>query len=181
MRRKLRSGKLSLAVLAGVIAISGVGPVSGAAQASHGPDAAHVLVSGDVKQPLMLSVADLQSLPNVTETVSFMGAHGLETHTETGPLLLTVLNEAGLEADATIKNDKLRNWITATGSDGYRAVLSWGEIDPDYADAPVLVAWQEDGGPLAGSDAPARLVVPGDKLGGRYIFGLVRIAVDDQD
>src|SRR5438270_7025373 len=105
MRRTWRSHKATLALLAGVVAALGVGLASGAAQASRTPDTGHLQVSGDVQQRLSLSVADLQSLPNVTETVGFMGPHGLETHTETGPLLLTVLRQAGLTTAATIKND----------------------------------------------------------------------------
>jgi hypothetical protein len=72
-----------------------------------------------------------------------------------------------------VKNDKLRNVVTVAGSDRYQAAIARGEIDPDFEGRTVLVAVTEDGRPAA--DGRPRLVVPGDKHGGRYVSSLVRI------
>ena len=53
--------------------------------------------------------------------------------------------------------------------------VSFGELSPDFAATPVLVAYTEDGQPL---DTP-RLVVPGDAKGGRYVSGLTDLKVVD--
>jgi DMSO/TMAO reductase YedYZ molybdopterin-dependent catalytic subunit len=141
-----------------------------------------VAVRGDVRSPRSFSVADLQALPGVTETVSFHGPAGIEHHTETGPLLTTVIAAAGgLDVDPAVKNDKLRHLVLATGLDGYGAVVSWGEIDASFAGTQVIVAWAEDGKPLSGTADPARLVVPSDQAGGRYVSSLVRLEVKDAD
>ena len=60
--------------------------------------------------------------------------------------------------DAAIKNDKLRHYVTATGSDGYQALVAWGEFDPDFGNQDILLAVSQDGLSLA--DEGPRLVVP---------------------
>lgn len=58
--------------------------------------------------------------------------------------------------DPARRKDRLRFLIAVTGTDGHRALLSWAEIDPDFADAPVLPAvTMEDRAP-ARRDARAR-------------------------
>ena len=66
----------------------------------------------------------------------------------------------------------------ATGSDGYEAIFSLGELDPMFGGtgAPDLIAYEVDGGPL-GPDGFARVVVPGDNFGGRYVSNLVSLEV----
>ncbi len=91
----------------------------------------------------------------------------------------TLLNDAGLIADPTIKNDVLREYVEAVGSDGYAAIFSLGEIDPMFGGQDDLVAYADTDGQL-GSDGPdgfARMVVPGDIAGGRYISNLVSLEV----
>jgi hypothetical protein len=51
--------------------------------------------------------------------------------------------------------------------------VSWGEIAPEFAATPVLVAHTEDGREL---DQP-RLVVPGDIKGARYVSDLIEVRV----
>jgi hypothetical protein len=62
-------------------------------------------------------------------------------------------------------------------NDGYQVVLSGGEIDPNFGNAPMLLSWDQDGQPLAGDDGPLRLVVPGVLRGGRFVHGIVSIEV----
>jgi DMSO/TMAO reductase YedYZ molybdopterin-dependent catalytic subunit len=73
----------------------------------------------------------------------------------------------------------MRKFIVATGADGYAVVLAWGEIDPEFAAEPVLVAFERDGQPLGEGQGMARLVVPGDKRAGRHVNRLTHIELRD--
>jgi hypothetical protein len=68
--------------------------------------------------------------------------------------------------------------VAATGSDAYTAIVSWGEIDPDFAGRKILLAVSEDGRSLA-ADGP-RLVTAGDRRGGRYV-GATALATSPVD
>ena len=78
---------------------------------------------------------------------------------------------------ADVRNDKLSTYFVVTGSDGYQAVIAWGEIDPEFGNQPILIAYQENGEALEGDSL--RLVVPGDTRGGRYVSGIANISLRD--
>lgn len=137
------------------------------------PPAGQVLLIGAVAHPEILSVANLQALPAHTETVTFQTGNGPQTHTFTGPLLLDVLSQAGPQFDSTIKNDKLRYYISVSATDNYRALVAYGEIDPGFENKEILLATSQDGQSLA--TAGPRLVVPGDMSGGRYVTNVNRV------
>jgi hypothetical protein len=70
------------------------------------------------------------------------------------------------------------------GTDGYETVVSEGEVDPGFGNAPILLGWPEDGVALSqvpynSSEykGPAQLVVPTDSHGGRYANQICRIKV----
>lgn len=115
-----------------------------------------------------------------TVTVSFISGQGLEQHTYKGVRVATLLQQAGFRLENR-KNDKLRKFVLATAKVGYTVIFSWTKLDPDFDAQLVLLAWEEDGRPLEGERGPFRLVVPGDKLGGRYISGVVWLEMRDAD
>ena len=78
------------------------------------------------------------------------------TDTYTGVSLWTLLNDAGLITDPNIKNDVLRQYVEAIGSDGYAAIFSLGEIDPMFGDQADLVAYADTDGQL-GTDGSRRI------------------------
>jgi len=90
--------------------------------------------------------------------------------------LRDILDAAQVNYNPDAKNDTLSMIIVATGSDGYQAVIAYGEIDASFGNQPVLVAYEQDGKPLADA-TPIRLVVPGDKRGGRYVSNLVSLEI----
>lgn len=137
---------------------------------------AQVAVTGTVTKPLTLSAADLAADPLVTLHISFSTGHGTETADYAGVPLWTVLQRAGL-VDSAAKGGHLRHGILVTGADGYGVLLSIGELDPDFANVQVILAVRKDGQPLAG-DEGIRLVVPGDKKGGRSVRHVVKIEVE---
>ena len=98
----------------------------------------------------------------------------------TGVPLWTLLYAAGLVTDPAARGGQLRHYVLATGSDGYEATFSLGELNPALGGgiAPDLVAYAQDGGSL-GTDGFARFVVPGNLAGGRYVSNLVSLQVLD--
>ena len=61
-----------------------------------------------------------------------------------------------------------------TARDGYVVVTSTGEIAPDFGGKAALVAYARDDQPLA----ELRLVMPGDKHGGRNVRDIAPIAIE---
>jgi hypothetical protein len=175
MRIKLVALLASVVVLAGGVAVAGATSSPDIPKVSKSAPGAFDVV-GHVKQRLVLNTAVLDLLPAKTLTVTYKSGAGTETHTFKGPLLRDVLALAGPVFDPTIKNDKLRHYVSATGSDGYQAIVAYGEIDPDFGNQDILLATTQDGASLA--DQGPRLVVPGDARGGRYVSGVVRIRLD---
>jgi DMSO/TMAO reductase YedYZ molybdopterin-dependent catalytic subunit len=129
----------------------------------------HFTVDGAVAHGLSLDLAALKALPTVTETVGGI--------TYTGVSLWDLLDaQAGIVTDPAVKNDILDKYVVATGSDGYKTLISMGEIDPAFGNQPDIVAYAADGQPL-GANGFARLVLPGDVKAGRWVSNLVDLQV----
>jgi DMSO/TMAO reductase YedYZ molybdopterin-dependent catalytic subunit len=131
-----------------------------------------VAVGGLVSNPLHLTLADLNAFPAEHVSVTQVSGRGPVPLDCTGAKLRTILDKAGLNVGKG-NNAKLAHSVLITADDGYAAALSLGEIDADYGDENAIIATQCNGKPM---QAP-RLVVPGDKHGGRAVNGVVSIDV----
>lgn len=137
-------------------------------------------VTGAVQTPRTYDLAGLQARPAVTQTVEFVSGAGTQTHTYVGTSLWDTLNDSGIIVDPAVRNNILNRYVLATGSDGYRAVFSLGEINPGFGNQPNLIAYAEVVGGITeplGSNGFARVTVPGDLRGGRYVSNLVNFDV----
>ncbi|MEV6833741.1 molybdopterin-dependent oxidoreductase [Streptomyces sp. NPDC051133] len=140
---------------------------------------AEIVLTGDLVRPGRLTVPDLLRWPQHQVDVSFECAtSGVQHHRFAGPRLYDVLADAGPGFDPARRKDRLRFLIAVTGTDGHHTLLSWAEIDPDFADAPVLLGVSIDGTPLDG--AGPQLVLPQDRCGARHISGITAIRVDGE-
>ena len=149
-----------------------------AATPGGSPTAAGMIaITGAVVTPLELTVDDLRAYPAETADVTYEAMGESEDHAFTGTPLIGLIEAAGLDAPEDARNPLLTHYVVITATDGYRVVLSGGELDPNFGNAPILLAWEQDGGALTGEDAPARLVVPGDGRGGRYVSSVISIEV----
>lgn len=155
-------------VAAALIAASLVGAAAQATAADQG-----VTVATSVEQTRNIDAAMVAKLPAVEQKVSFLTGHGPEQATYTGALLWSVIDSA--EMSSSDRRARLRRTIWVTGRDGYTAALALAEIDPEFEGKQVLLAYRRDGKPIDGNTL--RLVVPGDRHGGRSVRDVVRIEV----
>lgn len=128
-------------------------------------------ISGDVQQARSFDLAGLQTLAATqgkTQTV--------KGTSYTGVSLWSVLTNAGLATDPAVHNDLLGMYVVATGSDGYKALFSLGELSPDFGNEQIMIAY-EAGGSLLTDKGFARLIVPDDVKAGRWVSNLVSLEV----
>lgn len=142
-------------------------------------------LGGQVVTPNIFTLDKLKAFPPSEVTVTFQTGQGSETHTYVGVPLWTLIKDGagGLKPnpDPTVKNSFLRQYIVVSATDCYKVVLAEGEIDPNFEAKQVLVAYATNdpgqGMKPLGNQGIARLVVPGDKKGGRYVSNIRRIEV----
>jgi DMSO/TMAO reductase YedYZ molybdopterin-dependent catalytic subunit len=147
------------------------------AQATGAPAAAARLeVTGAVKTPLALSIADLKAMPRKTMRVN--GQNGQAAQVYEGVALSEILQRAGVPQGGDQAGPWMAAYIVAGAADGYRVVFSLAELNAGIGGVEVLVADTLDGAPLAEGQGPFRLVVPSDKRAARWVRMLQSVRVD---
>ena len=96
----------------------------------------------------------------------------------TGVWLRDLVGRANAPQGEAVRGSALAMMVTATAADGYRVVLSLGELDASLGKATILVADRCDGKLLAAGDGPVRLVAAGEARGARSVKHLVRLTLE---
>jgi hypothetical protein len=157
-----------------LIVVLGLLPVACGDKGKAGAATSGMKLSGAIGDPRTWSVEGLASLPQQTQEVSFVGEGMTKAIRGRGVLLLDLLQRAKPKFDPKKKRDALRYAVLVHAIDNYDAVISWGEIDPDFAAKPILVTVDENDKRL---ERPG-LIVPGDKHGGRHVVDIDRISLE---
>jgi hypothetical protein len=150
---------------------------SSSAAAAPQPPAGTVALTGDLRAPGQLTTASLARLRQRTVSVAYGTDKGPQKHSETGVALADALPPSAFAGpppgQKAPKNAALAFGVLGVGADGYTALISYGEYSPTFGARGTMIATTEDGKALA----RPRLVVPGDKKGGRYVSDLVELKV----
>jgi len=169
-------GAVGLAVLPGPAVVARPA-LAATPQASPVTDEA-LEILGLIERPRRLDLEALSALPTETVHVTYEANRGPESHDFTGVRLYDVLQHVGVVAEPGDRTPLLRRYLVITAKDGYRLVVSGGELDPNFGNVPMLLAWERDGQPLTGDEGPLELVASGDRLVSRYVYGVVQIDVE---
>jgi hypothetical protein len=92
----------------------------------------------------------------------------------TGPLLWDVL-VAARAVDPAKPADAVHQSVHVVGADGWTAVFGLAELSPEFAGKPIQLANEVNGAPIPNQGL--RLVVPGERRGGRSVRDVVRIDI----
>jgi hypothetical protein len=120
-----------------------------------------------------LNAADFSALPH--KTITFYNVHTKADETYSGVPLSQLLASFGVPTGDKLRGKAMSDYIVATGSDGYKVVLSIAETDPAFHPGDVIIADSMDGKPIDAKDGPFRLVVTEDKRPARSVHNLVSI------
>jgi hypothetical protein len=149
---------------AGLLAVA-VAMTAAAADAPGGVD-----LAGQVEHALHLTPAELQAMPQSVVDVTVQTDHGARSGHYTGALLWDVVQKAGIaEAAESKAKHHLQHSVIVTGRDGYQVAVAMAEIDPEFEGKTVILTDDQD---------VVRLVVPGDKAGGRAVRDVVKIEIE---
>lgn len=139
-------------------------------------------VSGAVAKRTVFDLRRLERrFSPAQENVTYFAGNSVVTESFTGVLLWDLLNNppvSGIVTNPSIKNDILHKVVIVTGTDCYQSVFGAGEIDPSFGGSQIMVAYATGGQPL-GNQGFARIIVPGDKAGGRFVSNIARIEIRD--
>lgn len=139
------------------------------------------IVFGAVTNRAVFNLNQLEQFAPAQENVTYFSAGSVVTESFTGVLLWDLLNNSpvgGIVTNPNVKNDILHKVVIVTGTDCYQSVFGAGEFDPFFGGSQIMVAYLT-GGQSLGSDGFARIVVPGDKAGGRFVSNIASIEVRD--
>lgn len=117
-------------------------------------------VSGEVPDPLELSLTDLSEMPR--KEASLKDKDG-SIHKYTGVSVQDILAKAGAPSGKALHGENISKYLLAKCTDGYQVLFSLAELDASIADKNVIVADTVDGKPLPESKGPLRLIAEGEK------------------
>jgi DMSO/TMAO reductase YedYZ molybdopterin-dependent catalytic subunit len=152
-----------------------VGSRQKVALAQTAPTAAELRINGAVATPLVLTVADLKTMPR--KKLSVVNPHDKKTEAYEGVLLEELLRKAGVPQGENLRGPIMASYILAEAADGYRVIFSLAELDSGIVDSEVIVADTMDGAPLGAKLGPFRLVAPHEKRPARWVRMLKSITV----
>jgi len=173
----MRPTKLAVIFLSLALFVSSAASSGSLAQQATAPSKDELtLLYGDHK-PVVLSGAELKAVPHISVTIHNPHTNADETYF--GVRLSDLLAKMGAPLGSELHGKALASYIVATGSDGYKAVLALGEIDPGFHPGEVLVADMMDGKSLDAHSGSFKLVVTEDKRPARSVRNLVSIELKE--
>jgi hypothetical protein len=121
----------------------------------------------------VLTRSAIESLPHVKVTT-----HGSETSAMfEGVALRAVLEKAGVEFGHSMRGKRMASCLLVEAADGYRVVIALPEIDPDFNDKQVMLAFSQDGKPLDAKEGPYRVVIPDEKRMARWVKPITTLKI----
>ena len=133
-----------------------------------------LVVTGEVKSELKLTLAEVEGMTNSTVTVT--EREGRSSKYE-GVLFHEILRRAGVPLGEGLRGDALRLCVLVKAADGYQAVFSLAELDPTLVERRVLLAFRREGKELDAEAGPLRLVIPDEKRHSRWVRRVIELEV----
>jgi hypothetical protein len=140
---------------------------------AHAADFA-LTVTGEVKNPLTLTLTELESMP--AETIRATDHDGSAASYQGVPLH-AILARAGVPQGESLRGEALQLCVLVKAADGYKVACAVAESDPLFTEKKLLLAYRRNGKELDSKAGPLRLVIPDEKRQGRWVREVTELEV----
>ena len=125
---------------------------------------------GNLPNPRRVGASELHKLPRLEVRTTDPHDPNKEI-VYSGTPLAEVLKAGGLLLDSGMAaiRDTIMMTVLVEANDGYRAVFSLAELNPELTDRVILLADAKDGQPLPPGEGLFRVIVPGEKRPARWV------------
>lgn len=137
--------------------------------------AQQLTIQNESGKQTVLSRADIEALPHVKITPAGTDL----SSTFEGVSLRALLEKGGISFGESIRGKRLASCLLVEAADGYRVVFALPEIDPDFTDKKVILAFLKDGQPLDAKQGPYRIIVPDEKRLARSVRQVTTLKIVD--
>nr|MBI1229056.1 molybdopterin-dependent oxidoreductase [Cytophagales bacterium] len=127
---------------------------------------AFLSVEGEVTYPRKVTFEMLSAMTSVEVAVA--NREG-DIDTYTGVPIATILEASGTSLGPELRGGNLTKFLLVVALDGYEAIFSLPEIDPEFTDKISILAYRLNGQPLPAGMGPFRLVIPHEKRQARWV------------
>lgn len=131
-------------------------------------------ISGEVKMPLTMAVATLDTMKKTSIVVKDKAGN---EHTYSGVELFAVLRKAGVTLGEELKGKNLAKYIFIEASDGYQVVFSLAETDPSFSQRKIILATRKDDALLPANEGPFHLIIDGEMRQSRFIKQVISMKI----
>ncbi len=132
-------------------------------------------IEAEAGKQTVLAKSDIESLPRIKVTT-----HDADKSvTFEGAALNAVLEKAGVEFGHSMRGKRLASCLLVEAADGYRVVIALPELDPDFTDKQILLAFLQDGKLLDAKAGPYRIVIPDEKRMARWVRQVTKLKIVD--
>lgn len=129
-------------------------------------------VSG--KPTLKMTASDFAKYPRTV--VKAIDHDGTEATFE-GVELRTILAAAGAKLGKELKGPTIGQYLIVEAADGYRAVYSLTDLDPDFTEKVVIIADSKNNKPLDAKNGPWQVIATVEKKHARWVRQVTALKV----
>jgi len=131
-------------------------------------------VQTETGKQTVLSKTDIEALPHVKITTQ-----GPDSSSYDGVALKAVLEKAGVEFGHSLRGKRMASCLLVEAADGYRVVIALPELDADFTDKQIVLAFSQNGKPLDTKEGPYRIVIPDEKRMARWVKQVTTLKIAD--
>ena len=140
------------------------------------PPGTVIQVVGDVADPRVLTLKDLQLLRRSSLTLRVLDPDGKRrVHIYSGVLLRDLIASVSPIGPGGA-TDSTKAYALIEGVDGDSAIVAFPEFEAAFNNKQILVAYMIDGAPIPGA-AIGRLIMPEDQTQGRFVSAIATIRI----
>jgi len=131
-------------------------------------------IQTETGKQIALTRTEIEALPRIKVTTQAPDSSSYD-----GVALKTLLEKAGVEFGHSLRGKRMASCLLVEAADGYRVVIALPEIDPDFNDKQVMLAFSKNEKPLDAKEGPYRIVIPNEKRMARWVKQVTTLKIVD--